>query len=217
MQVKLLRALQERKIRRVGGTVEVDVDVRIIAATNRPLEPMVRQGRFREDLFYRLNVIPIHLPPLRQRREDIPILAEVFRQRFNQEMGKSVIRISAEAMGRLERHAWPGNVRELENVIERAVALETTPAILPERLPELLPSTHGGEGSGVPATLGEGFSLDDHLRSIEADLVREAVERARGDRSVACRLLGISPRSLRYLLHKHGSTASIEGEVSDRN
>lgn len=216
MQVKLLRALQERKIRRVGGTDEVDVDVRIIAATNRPLEGMVRQGRFREDLFYRLNVIPIHLPPLRQRREDIPILAEVFRQRFDQEMGKGVMRISAEAMSRLERHAWPGNVRELENVIERAVALETTPAILPERLPEFLSPPLADRGHEPAPNLGEGFDLDAHLRAVEAALVREALDRAKGDRSLACRLLGVSPRSLRYLLQKHGSQA-FATETPDTN
>jgi two-component system response regulator PilR (NtrC family) len=217
MQVKLLRALQERKIRRVGGTDEVDIDVRIIAATNRPLEAMVRQGRFREDLYYRLNVIPIHLPPLRQRREDISILAEVFRQRFDQEMGKGVMRISAEAMSRLERHTWPGNVRELENAIERAVALETTPTILPERLPEFFLSLSPADRGAEPATaLGEGFDLDAHLRTIEAGLVREALDRAKGDRSVACRLLGVSPRSLRYLLQKHGSLA-FAADAHDTN
>src|SRR6185503_2993702 len=138
MQVKLLRALQEKKIRRVGATEETGVDVRLVTATNRPLETLMREGRLREDLFYRLNVIAIHLPALRQRREDIPLLAESFLRRFSKEMGKNVVKISTEAMHRLSRHAWPGNVRELENVIERAVALETHEAVLAERLPEAL-------------------------------------------------------------------------------
>src|SRR5262249_31050574 len=136
MQVKLLRALEDRRIRRVGGTEEFEVDVRVIAATNRPLEGLVRERTFREDLFYRLNVIPVRMPSLRERREDVPLLAAHFLERFSKEMGKSVKTISSEAMARLTHYEWPGNVRELANVIERAVALETTPAILPERLPE---------------------------------------------------------------------------------
>jgi two-component system, NtrC family, response regulator PilR len=139
MQVKLLRALQDRRIRRVGGNDEMEVDVRVIAATNAPLETLVREKRFREDLFYRLQVFPVHAPPLRERREDIPVLAEHFLERFAREMGKRVVKVSDEAMDVLKRHSWPGNVRELENVIERAVALETTEAVLPERLPEGLP------------------------------------------------------------------------------
>jgi two-component system, NtrC family, response regulator PilR len=204
MQVKLLRALQEKRIRRVGGTEEVEVDVRLIAATNRPLETLVQERRFREDLFYRLNVIPIHVPPLRSRKEDIPLLAEHFLSRFAREMGKAVSRISTEAMERLVRYPWPGNVRELENVIERAVALETSNIILPERLPMATPAPSG------PATepLSEGFSLDEHLRGVEADLVRRALEQGGGDRAAACRLLGISARSLRYLLEKHRAAPS---------
>jgi two-component system response regulator PilR (NtrC family) len=205
MQVKLLRALQERKIRRVGGTDETEVDVRVIAATNRPLEGLVRERRFREDLFYRLSVIPIRIPPLRDRREDVPLLAEHFLRRFGKEMGKTVTRISPEAMARLESYAWPGNVRELENVIERAVALETTPAIREERLPETLyPQQPPMEDPG----LQEGFSLDAHLRSIEASLLHKALQQSAGDRAVAARLLGISQRSLRYLIQKHREAAS---------
>ena len=133
MQVKLLRALQERRIRRLGGTDETDVDVRVIAATNVPLEDLVREKRFREDLFYRLQVIPVRTPPLRERREDIGLLAEHFLDKFGREMEKNVARISEEALAYLERYSWPGNVRELENVIERAVALETSSAVRPER------------------------------------------------------------------------------------
>ena len=209
MQAKLLRALQEKRIRRVGGTEEIEVDVRVIAATNRSLESMVREKRFREDLFYRLNVIPLHLPPLRQRREDIPLLAEHFRERFATEMGKRVQKISEEVMQRLCAHSWPGNVRELENVIERAVALETTEAILADRLPDPLRGGVPSDGplAGLPA-LGPGFSLDGHLEGIELGLLRHALEQAAGDRPLACQLLGITPRSLRYLIAKHGLTQS---------
>jgi two-component system response regulator PilR (NtrC family) len=204
MQVKLLRALQERRIRPVGGTEEIDVDVRVIAATNAPLEALVEQKRFREDLFYRLQVIPIRTPSLRERREDIPLLAQHFVERFAKEMGKQVAKISEEAMRQLQGFSWPGNVRQLENVIERAVALETTEAVLPERLPDAIRTP--GRPESLPA-IGDGFSLDAYLLSVEARLLSEALERSRGDRSEAARLLGISPRSLRYLVQKHGATA----------
>jgi two-component system, NtrC family, response regulator PilR len=216
MQVKLLRALQEKKIRRVGATEETEVDVRLVAATNRPLETLLREGKLREDLFYRLNVIPIHLPPLRERREDIPLLAESFLRRFSQEMGKNVVKISTEAMQRLSRHSWPGNVRELENVIERAVALETQQAVLPERLPE----TFAADGSGstaspsAPARIANGFNLDEHLRTIELDLVRSALDQEGWSRTEASRRLGITPRSLRYLMRKHGLSDPVP---SDKN
>jgi two-component system, NtrC family, response regulator PilR len=200
MQVKLLRALQERRIRRVGGTDEIDVDVRVIAATNRAVDSLIEEGRLRQDLFYRLNVIHIHVPPLRERREDIPVLAQHFVERLAREMGKSVERVSPEALALLERHAWPGNVRELENVIERAVALETGNSIQPERLPAGLTAAAGPQ---IEACLGNGFSLDDHIRSIEARLVDQALTRANGARGTAAGLLGISSRSLRYLIQKH--------------
>jgi two-component system response regulator PilR (NtrC family) len=203
MQVKLLRALQDRRIRRVGGTDETDVDVRVIAATNVALEDLVREKRFREDLFYRLQVIPVHTPPLRERREDIPVLAEHFRQTFSKEMDKPVQGVSREAMEMLERHGWPGNVRELQNVIERAVALETTEAVLAERLPESLRRPAPSE---VLPQIGGDFSLDRYVASIEERLVAEALARSRGDRPEAARLLGVTPRSLRYLLKKHGQT-----------
>jgi len=141
------------------------------------------------------------VPPLRSRAEDIPLLAEHFLGRFSREMGKPVAKISSDAMNRLIKYPWPGNVRELENVVERAVALETSSAILPERLPEqmLSPTPAGPTGPQLAA----GFSLDEHLRAIEADLVRRALDQSGGDRARACSLLGISPRSLRYLLEKH--------------
>jgi DNA-binding NtrC family response regulator len=204
MQVKLLRALQDRRVRRVGGTDEMDVDVRVVAATNAPLEERVKEKRFREDLFYRLQVIPIHTPPLRERREDIPMLAQHFLERFARAMDKRVLKISDAAIQALGRYSWPGNVRELENVIERAVALETTEAVLPERLPESIRVPTRGLSLAV---LGPGFDLDAHLRSIEAQLLFEALERTGGDRARAAAMLGVSPRSLRYLLQKHAASA----------
>ena len=201
MQVKLLRVLQERRVRRVGANEEVEVDVRMIAATNRSLEDLVRDRRFREDLYYRLNVIPIRVPPLRERSDDIPLLARHFLERFGQEMGKPALQVSDAAMGLLARHSWPGNVRELENVIERAVALETTGAIQPERLPETVFAA--GAAREVPPDFSQGFSLDRHLEAIEADLLRRALERSDGNRGAAARLLGVTPRSLRYLIRKH--------------
>jgi DNA-binding NtrC family response regulator len=202
MQVKLLRALQERRIRRVGGTDEIEVDVRVIAATNIPLEQRVQQRAFREDLFYRLNVIPIHIPPLRERREDIPLLADHFLRSFASEMGKDV-RLSPEAVRGLASHSWPGNVRQLENVIERAVTLETTRVITPERLPE---PTLEQEAPGLQ--LQGGFRLRDHLRSIEGRLVRQALAQSGRDRGRASELLGITPRTLRYLLRKYPDAES---------
>jgi two-component system response regulator PilR (NtrC family) len=156
---------------------------------------------FREDLFYRLNVIPIHLPALRERKQDIPLLAEQFLLRFAREIGKPVAAISPEAMKALVEYAWPGNVRELENVIERAVALETTSLIRAERLPESVLSRP--ESDKALPSLAEGFKLDEYLESVEQDLLQKALTQAGGERTEACRLLGISPCSLRYLLQKH--------------
>jgi two-component system response regulator PilR (NtrC family) len=159
MQVKLLRVLQERRFRRLGGTEEVQADIRIIAATNQDLQKGVAEGRFREDLFYRINVIPIHLPPLRERPEDIPLLAEHFLAKYAGQLEKPVRSISHEAHELLAMYAWPGNVRELENAIERAVALEQTPAVLPETLPAHVrsgrPAAVGGRtAAGGPAAVG---------------------------------------------------------------
>jgi two-component system response regulator PilR (NtrC family) len=208
MQVKLLRALQEKKIRRVGSTEEIEVDVRVISATNVPLETLVRERRFREDLFYRLQVIPVRCPPLRERREDIPLLAEHFVRRYAAQMGKKVAKISDAAMSLLGRYAWPGNVRELENVMERAVAFESTEVILPERLPETL---HGrGTSVAGPPEMGPGFSLDEHLRALEGRLLMQALEEAGGDRAEAARILGVTSRSLRYLIQKHALPAGAK-------
>jgi DNA-binding NtrC family response regulator len=198
MQVKLLRALQERRIRRVGGTSETEVDVRVIGASNRSLEELVKAGHFRSDLYYRLNVIPIRLPPLRERKEDVALLAGSFLARFTQSMGKRIQGISSPALERLSGYHWPGNVRELENVMERAVALETGDEIQAHSLPEW---ASAAKPLAAP-TLGEGFSIERHLAGIESDLVEHALAQAGGDRAGAARLLGVTPRSLRYLLSK---------------
>jgi DNA-binding NtrC family response regulator len=162
---------------------------------------MVREKRFREDLFYRLNVIPIVVPPLRDRREDIPVLAEHFLRFFASEMGKSVTSFAPEALERLAAYRWPGNVRELENAVERAVALASTETIRVEQLAE--PVLRPVEPDEVGPRLTDGFDLDAYLMTVEADLLKKALERSAGDRAMAARLLGISPRSLRYLLGKH--------------
>jgi two-component system response regulator PilR (NtrC family) len=151
MQVKLLRVLQERKFRRVGGTDETEADIRIVAATNRDLRKEVTEGRFREDLYYRINVIPLHLPPLRERREDIALLAQHFLERFASEMGKAIEGFSPEARAALEAYAWPGNIRELENAVERAMALESSPVIGLASLPDAVRAAMAGRLVAFPS------------------------------------------------------------------
>jgi two-component system response regulator PilR (NtrC family) len=207
MQVKLLRVLQERKVRRVGGTEEIDADIRIIAATNRDLARSVSEGAFREDLYYRINVIPIHLPPLRERREDITPLAEHFVAKYRDQMGKAVTGLTPEALQWLEAAEWPGNVRQLENVIERAVALERSPLIQVTSLPsEQGPKAPGKNGTAAsdPAALPEnGLDLPRHLETQERELVSQALRQSGGRHDRAARLLAISPRQFRYLLDKY--------------
>jgi two-component system response regulator PilR (NtrC family) len=209
MQVKLLRVLQERRFRRVGGNEEIEADIRIIAATNRDLTRAVADGTFREDLFYRINVIPIHLPPLRERREDITPLAEHFVAKYREQMGKSVTGLSPEALRWLEAGDWPGNVRQLENVIERAVALERSSLIQLSSLPAepcSKPSNGGAhaEAADTPRELPEnGLDLPRHLETQERDFVAQALKQTGGRHDKAAKLLAISPRQLRYLLDKH--------------
>jgi two-component system response regulator PilR (NtrC family) len=207
MQVKLLRVLQERKFRRVGGLEEMTADIRVITATNQDLAQRVADGRFREDLFYRINVIGIHLPPLRDRREDIPLLAEHFLAKFNEQMGKTISGISHEALEVLQRYDWPGNIRELENCIERAVALESTPTVLVDSLPRsvhgeaLRPGTAGQPANGdLPPA---GFDLEAHVQEIERGYLAEALKRAGGVQVKAAELLGMSFRSFRYYVKKY--------------
>ncbi len=213
LQVKVLRVLQERKFRRVGGTDEVEADIRIIAATNRDLARMVSQGEFREDLYYRINVIPIRLPSLRERGEDVPLLAEHFVTKFAAQMKKPVTGISGAALECLKAHSWPGNVRELENAIERAVALERTPSILPESLPE---TTRGVQKAvsgpaapldptpgSTPTLPGAGFDLEKHVQDLEREYIAEALRQAGGVKVKAAELLGMSFRSFRYYMKKY--------------
>jgi two-component system response regulator PilR (NtrC family) len=209
MQVKLLRVLQERRFRRLGGTEETIADIRIIAATNQDLPRLVAEGRFREDLFYRINVIQMHLPPLRDRPEDVPLLAEHFLAKFAEQMHKPVRSISHDALELLERHSWPGNVRELENVIERAVALERSAAVLPETLP---PQVRSGDSvktaqpqltpSSALPELGDGFDLEARGEDFYRHYIARALERAGGVQVRAAEMLGMSFRSFRYYAKK---------------
>ena len=204
VQVKLLRAIQERSIRRVGDTRDVRVDVRLIAASNRDLGPAVAEGILREDLFYRLNVIPIHLPPLRERGDDIPLLVAHFIQKLARETGKDVRGISPEALAILERHRWPGNIRELENAIERAIVLGAGSTLHIDALPtELLrPSITRDVTLEIPP---EGLDLEATLESIEQRLLRAALERSGGVQTRAAELLKMSFRQFRYKLQKLGA------------
>ncbi|HEY3234193.1 MAG TPA: sigma-54 dependent transcriptional regulator [Polyangiaceae bacterium] len=204
LQVKLLRVLQERVVRPVGSTQETPVDVRLLAATNRDVEAAVATGKFRQDLYYRLNVIRIVLPPLRDRREDVPLLAERFMRRFSDELGKNVVGFTPDALRALQRYAFPGNVRELENVMERAVALAGSRVI---GLGDLPTEVSGAAGSPAPTLLDlpqDGCALDDVMNEVERRFLVEALGRTGGVRKRAARLLGVSFRSLRYRLEKHG-------------
>jgi two-component system response regulator PilR (NtrC family) len=226
MQVKLLRVLQDRRFRRLGGTDEVQADIRVIAATNQDLQKMVANSRFREDLFYRINVLHMHLPPLRDRRDDIPVLAEHFLAKYADQMKKPVRTISHEALALLQAYGWPGNVRELENVIERAVALEPSPTVLVESLPAQvrdaspmpvrLPMSsawEGGAGSADVAApesgggsplpdLAEGFDLERLGEDFYRHYIALALERAGGVQVKAAEMLGMSLRSFRYYAKK---------------
>jgi len=210
MQVKLYRVLQEGKVRPIGSTEEADVDVRVIAATNKDLEKEIAEGRFREDLFYRLSVIPIHLPPLRERREDIPLLVREFIGRLAKSMGKKTEGIEPEAMRLLEVYDWPGNVRELENTIERSLALESGPKISSESLPERI-RTHAQHSIGAPSHNGNGavlpengINLEQHIQQLERSYLLAALERSGGVRTQAAGILGMSYRSFRHYAKKYG-------------
>jgi two-component system response regulator PilR (NtrC family) len=211
MQVKLLRVLQDRRFRRLGGTEEVQADIRVIAATNQDLQKMVAEGRFREDLYYRINVIQVHLPPLRDRREDVLLLAEHFLAKYAKAAEKSVRAISHEARELLSAYAWPGNVRELENVVERAVALEQTPTVLPESLPPHVKA--GGaivkaRAPGVSAVaaglpeIQEGFDLEAQGEEFYRHYIALALERTGGVQTKAAEMLGMTFRSFRYYAKK---------------
>ncbi len=209
MQVKLYRVLQEGKVRPLGSTEEMDVDVRVIAATNKDLEKEIAEGRFREDLYYRLSVIPIHLPPLRERREDIALLARAFFERFRKAMEKSVEGIEPEAMRLLESYDWPGNVRELENTMERAVALETgrlvSAAVLQDKISR--PAAHaaetGASGNGKPVIPEGGMDLEKFIQETERAYLLAALEASGGVGTRAAELLKMSYRSFRHYSKKY--------------
>src|SRR3972149_6050689 len=225
IQVKLLRVLQERVFRRVGGTEDVEVDVRVIAATHQDLQELIHKERFREDLYYRLNVIPIHLPPLRERREDIPLLAMNFLAKYSEENKRPIQGIAPEAMELLLRYHWPGNVRELENAVERAVALGTAAVLTPDCLPDQLrdhrpettdprPQTRdhrlGAEERGLRSEVWSlksspgGVDLDAVVSRVERDLILDALRQAGGVQKRAAQILGLSFESFRYRMKKHG-------------
>jgi two-component system NtrC family response regulator len=198
VQVKLLRFLQEREFQRVGGERTLKADVRIISATHQDLDARVKEGRFREDLFYRIHVVTLKVPPLRERREDIPILLDHFIEKYARENQKAIEGVSREARDQLMRYDYPGNVRELENIIERAVVISQDPMISTHDLPfqECLET----EGSGEPDQSG---NLHEAMENLERRMIREALEQAESNQSQAARLLGLSERMLRYKLKKY--------------
>ncbi len=204
VQVKLLRVVQEKVIMPLGATREVKVDVRIISATNRDLEKEVLAGNFREDLYYRLNVISLHLPPLRERKEDIPLLVEYFLKKYAQKMGKEIEGISDFALKALLEYDFPGNVRELENIIERSVALETGPLILPESLALSRRKEKEFQKDFEVKLPPEGLDLEEFLARIEISLLRQALTLSGGNKTEAAKLLKLNFRSFRYRLAKYG-------------
>ncbi len=207
MQVKILRTIQERKVLAVGSVEEIHVDVRFITATNQNLEKMVRRGTFREDLYYRLNVVEVQMPPLRDRREDIPLLAGYFLRRFSQQTGKTIRAMEKETLDALLQFPFPGNVRELENIIERAVAFETRDVLSIDHLPPHVLRGHGLGHGPLPAEISlppEGMDLEETLASIERNLMSDALRRTSGNQTDAAELLGISFRSIRYKIQKYG-------------
>jgi DNA-binding NtrC family response regulator len=205
-QVKLLRVLQEREFERLGGTRTIKVDVRLIAATNRDLRQALEQGTFREDLYYRLNVVPIDIAPLRERKEDIPDLVNLFVSRFAAESGKLIEGITPQAIEILVNYHWPGNVRELQNIVERACALSKGPQL--EVSDIHIDARPSKSGNGAPGFLPEGMTLEQW----EDEMVQEALRRANGNKSQAARLLGLSRNALRYRLSKIGIADESEKE-----
>jgi len=203
LQVKLLRAIQTREIRRVGDTKDMKTDVRLIAASNRNLEDAVKDGILREDLYYRLNVIPIQLPPLRERREDIPLLVAHFLQKFGKDLGKQARGVAPEAMIVLERYHWPGNIRELENVLERAIVLGAGDMLGIESLPETLRRERPVKGMEAVELPEDGLDLEATLDTIERGYLQRALDRTGGVQTKAAELLKMTFRQFRYKLQKH--------------
>jgi len=204
LQAKLLRVLQEREFERVGGTTPIGVDTRIVSTTNRDLCHAVESGRFREDLFFRLNVVPVHLPPLRERKEDIPLLVEHFLNKFSRENGKRVEGVSPEAMKMLQEHSWLGNVRELENCIERAVVLSEDTVLCPEHLSFGPAPVRKAQGDGI--VVPHGSTVDEAVKM----LIEDTLTRCNDNRTQAARLLGISVRTIRNKLREYSGKARKE-------
>jgi two-component system response regulator PilR (NtrC family) len=215
-QVKLLRALQERKVRRVGGADEIPVDVRIIAATNQDLKKRIQEGKFREELYYRLNVISVDMPPLRKRVEDIPLLISHFLQKYCEKMDKRPKRFTPEVVGLLESYPWPGNIRELENVIERIVAIEDRETVTASCLPQEILSPQK-KRLETQELFGPGFSLNRHLDEITKKYIQEALALSGGSLQKAAPLLGLSYRTIRYLIGKYDLNQVRKAEKRNGN
>ncbi len=201
LQVKLLRAIQEEEVRRVGASQTQKIDVRIITATLRNLAEEIKKGSFREDLFYRLNVLPLHLPPLRERKEDVPLLVDNFLKKFNKELGKNVSKTSPEALQHLMDYSWPGNVRELENTVERAMVLESGPELLAAHLPDNVKNIE--INPAIRAAANE-LSIKKMMVIMEQELIKKALEKTAGNRTWAAKLLEISHRALLYKIKRYG-------------
>jgi transcriptional regulator with PAS, ATPase and Fis domain len=211
LQVKLLRVLQEREIRPVGADRTIKVDVRVVAATNRDLTVEVEKGRFREDLFYRLQVIPVHVPPLRERREDIPLLVKHFLDKHNQQRPTQPCRIAEDAMVHLWEYDWPGNVRELENLVERLVVLSDDGNIRVENLPANIRSFISDKKIPRPTLTDEGIDLNAAVEEFEYRLIDEALRRTKGNKQAAARLLGLKRTTLVAKLRRKSGAGDTEG------
>jgi len=204
LQPKLLRLLQEKRFRRVGGTAEIECDVRVVAATNRDLDALIESRQFRDDLYYRLNVVTLNTPPLRERVEDIPLLALFFLRRYAREMGRPVSGFAAETLQLLQQYAWPGNIRELQNIIERGVLFCSGDQFTPEELPVSLQGAVADSPRSRANRTELGKPLPELLEDVESGLIHQAMIQARGVQAQAARLLGISRSNLQYKLRKYG-------------
>ena len=210
LQVKLLRVLQEREIRPVGSDRSINVDLRVIGASNKDLAEEVHGGRFREDLFYRLQVVPVHLPPLRERRSDIPLLIQHFLEKINRKRPEGPVRISEEAMVQLWEYDWPGNVRELENLLERLVILSDTDTIEVDHLPPNVRSFVSSKRVPSPTLSDDGMDFNRAVEAFENHLISEALRRTRGNKQAAARLLGLKRTTLVAKLRRRRSGTTVE-------
>jgi DNA-binding NtrC family response regulator len=204
MQVKLLRVLEERKIRRVGGTKNIDIDVRVVAATNRDLQKAIREGTFREDLYYRINVFPLQLPPLRERREDIPLLAKFYLEHYNRVCSRNFQEISPAALDLMTAYRWPGNIREVKNVIERICIMHAGPVLLAEHLPREISQSQAEALPHAGRLPGMEFGLERATEMFEKEMITEALRRTAGNVLQAAQLLQVPRGTLRYKMGKYG-------------